>query len=97
MKKKANLNRKQLAVIHATHGHRDGGLSLFDVKTKNAYGVQHLDGDVYSLGRDQINICLAYGWDYILPEARYVKDDSSDEDESDGYSDGYSSGDYSSE
>ena len=34
MKKKANLNRKQLAVIHATHGHRDGGLSLFDVKTK---------------------------------------------------------------
>jgi hypothetical protein len=50
MIKKSKLNRKQLAVIHTNHGHSNGGLNLFDVKTRqkvhitNPRFVTHING-----------------------------------------------------
>jgi|LWDU01.1.fsa_nt_gi hypothetical protein len=55
MIKKSKLNRKQLAVIHATHGNRNGGLNLFDVKTKkkvhieNPRFVTHINGNRHTV------------------------------------------------
>jgi hypothetical protein len=50
MIKKSRLTKTQLAVIHTNHGHRNGGLNLFDVKTKqkvhiaNPRYVTHVNG-----------------------------------------------------
>jgi hypothetical protein len=55
---------------YGNYEHTDTHL-VFDPATKSAYGVQHENGDVYSLQKEQINICNKYGWNYILPEARY--------------------------
>ncbi len=60
---------------------------VFNPKSRAAYGVQHRNGDVYSLGPDQVKICIRNGWNYILPEAQCIYDDvSSDSSETESES-----------
>lgn len=54
---------------------------VFDVKTKSAYGYQYPNGDVYSLGPEQVEYCIKNGWNYILPEAKLVDDDGEQSEE----------------
>jgi len=76
------IPRKKTAKIKKNkwdnYEHEDNGI-VFDIKTKNAFGIQHSNGDVYSLGPEQIKICLLNGWEYVLPEAKYVYEHSDNE------------------
>ncbi len=47
---------------------------VFDYKTKTAYGIQHNNGKVYPLLREDMKVCDKYGWKYQT----YVSDDESD-------------------
>lgn len=53
---------------------------VFDITKKAAYGVQHKDGQVYTLGQTEINFCDKHGWPYLT---KGVGDDSSSEEETD--------------
>lgn len=52
---------------------------VFDPKSRNAFGVQRKNGDVYSLGPDDVKVCINNGWDYVLPEAKYVYESDSED------------------
>ena len=47
---------------------------VFDIKSRLAYGVQHKNGDIYSLDNDSINTCTKNGWGYYVPVQRYTKE-----------------------
>lgn len=56
---------------------------VFNPDTRQAYGVQHRNGDVYSLGAEQVEVCIRNGWKYIIPQAKYgyqSDDDSTGEE-----------------
>lgn len=38
---------------------------VFDIAKKAAYGVQHPNGRIYSLGQTEINFCKKYSWPYL--------------------------------
>lgn len=69
---------------------------VFDSITRSAYGIQRRNGDVYSLGKEQVEICIKNGWMYTLPEVKYAYYDSEDNIE-DVVSAGESEDDISSE
>ncbi len=62
---------------------------VFDIKTSQVYGVQHKDGNVYSLSQKDIKTCLLNGFEYVLPQVKYAKAESSssEEDSETDYSD----------
>ena len=55
MIRKAKLSKNQLATIHASHGHSNGGLSLFSVKDqkkvhiKNPMFIEHKKGKKHTV------------------------------------------------
>ena len=54
---------------------------VFDIASKKAYGVQHPNGRVYSLGQKEKDFCRKHGWPYMI--RRKVMDESSNDSESD--------------
>jgi len=48
---------------------------VFDIKSRLAYGIQHKNGDIYSLDSDSIKICTKNGWGYFVPVQRYSKEE----------------------
>lgn len=48
---------------------------VFDPRSKAVYGLQHKNGDVYSLSPDEVAICIEKGWKYVLPEAKYERNE----------------------
>lgn len=55
MIRKARLTKEQLKVIHASHGHSNGGLNLYSVKDqkkvhiKNPMFIEHKNGNKHTV------------------------------------------------